>query len=236
MKCPSLPTSSNAAKSTGTCAASPKTSPTCFRFAACSDRCAPRIARPLTPPARACMRRSKRSSPRRVAARARPSISCRPTTGHGPTGAARRVAQGDAGRRRSARRLKNLPGAAFGEGVSRNCFWRDDADVRTHIDLRNRLSDMTVAAYAEARFAFVQSLFAASASRCRARRPISTASWPIPQSRNRVSLRLLRSRTAKSARSVKNTVVLTTLEKSNFWSWRMILMFSKTRSVCSRIP
>jgi hypothetical protein len=55
-------------------------------------------------------------------------------------------------------RLKNLPGAAFGEGVSRHCFWRDDAVVRAHIDLRNRLNGMTIAAYAEARFAFVQSL------------------------------------------------------------------------------
>ena len=54
-------------------------------------------------------------------------------------------------------RLKNLPGAAFGEGVPRNCFWRDDAIVRAHIELRKRLSARTVATYAEERFAFVQS-------------------------------------------------------------------------------
>jgi hypothetical protein len=55
-------------------------------------------------------------------------------------------------------RLKNLPGAAFSEGVPRNCFWRDDAVVRAHIELQKRLNGMTVAAYAEERFAFAQSL------------------------------------------------------------------------------
>jgi hypothetical protein len=55
-------------------------------------------------------------------------------------------------------RLKNLPGAAFGEGVPRNCFWRDDAVVHAHIELQKRLNGMTVAAYAEERFAFAQSL------------------------------------------------------------------------------
>jgi hypothetical protein len=55
-------------------------------------------------------------------------------------------------------RLKKLPGAAYGEGVPRNCFWRDDDVVRAHIDLRKRLSGMTAAVYAEERFAFVQNL------------------------------------------------------------------------------
>jgi hypothetical protein len=55
-------------------------------------------------------------------------------------------------------RLKNLRGAAFGEGVERKHFWRDDSTVRAHIDLQKRLNAITVAAYAGERFAFVQSL------------------------------------------------------------------------------
>ncbi|MGO9772052.1 MAG: DUF6538 domain-containing protein [Roseiarcus sp.] len=53
-------------------------------------------------------------------------------------------------------RLRNVPGAAFGFGVGRNRFWRDDQTVRAHIELQARLREMTVAAYAEDRFGFVQ--------------------------------------------------------------------------------
>lgn len=55
-------------------------------------------------------------------------------------------------------RLRNLPGEAFGEGVERKHLWRDTAVVRTHIDLRKRLADMTVSAYADERLSYLQSL------------------------------------------------------------------------------
>ncbi len=53
-------------------------------------------------------------------------------------------------------RLRELPGAAFDGGVERKRFWRDDAAVRSHLDLRTRLQDMAVSAYAEERYAIVQ--------------------------------------------------------------------------------
>jgi hypothetical protein len=55
-------------------------------------------------------------------------------------------------------RIKNVPGAAFDRGVDRTHFWRDDDTLRAHINLQKRLHAMTASAYAEERFAFVQSV------------------------------------------------------------------------------
>jgi hypothetical protein len=55
-------------------------------------------------------------------------------------------------------RLRNVPGAAFDAGVSRNQFWRDSQTVRAHIDLQAKLRATTVADYCEERFGYVQSM------------------------------------------------------------------------------
>jgi hypothetical protein len=99
-------------------------------------------------------------------------------------------------------RLRNVPGAAFDAGVSRNQFWRDSQTVRAHIDLQAKLRATAVGDYCEERFGYVQGMIRAPRRPAFARGPVLRAfHGRLPQVGDRFPHDLLRSRRRKHAGS-----------------------------------